>query len=87
MKRTGETITFAIFSAILFTLAVALIADQLNKRDSRFVLKTTDLSHARSIIRECTQTIGGTAAVDTLWKQGEEPVPESWVITCTWDRK
>lgn len=87
MKNMGEKITFAMGCAILFTLAVSLVADQLNKRDTRFVLETTDVSHARSIIRECTQTIGGVAAVDTLWKQGEEPVPESWVITCKWDRK
>jgi hypothetical protein len=69
------------------TYFVTLI--QLDVTENSFVIRTTDVSKARSVIRECTKTIGGVAEVETIWinSDGEEPVPESWFITCQWEKE
>ena len=66
---------------ICFGLSLLVITVDYVKPRKSYTETIMDVSVARSLLRECTKTLQGTAQVETKWSQD---VPESWTITCTY---
>lgn len=73
-----------IFVLMTFTALFAYGNFTVKQRPQTYTKTVTDVSQARSFMRECIKTLNGTATVKTNWAQD---VPSSWVITCRPEKK
>ena len=80
MNDLGKTI----FVAMAFSALLMYASFTFKERPQTYIKTVTDVSQARSFMRECVKTLNGTAIVETNWSQD---VPSSWVITCRWEKE
>ncbi len=73
-----------IFVVMVFTTLLAYASLTFKERPQTYTKTVTNVSQARSFMRECIKTLNGTATVKTNWAQD---VPSSWVVTCRSEKK